>query len=367
VKLITLIALTLCGIAFTETFATGSHYVSSYTRRDGTYVQSHMAGNPSTGPSGTFGDSGLLMLFAIGGAIGLGVWLINELANTNKSQPVTMERQAAETIALFQQADLNRGFTPVANDLRLANDEICVFCDKAHLREVRPHRYSVGGSVRVMRGVYVGQRQYESKDSFDVVDAGEVFITNKRLVFTGLKTTINTAFKDIVSLDMHTDGLFLHSAKRQRASFIEFSRPLIVNMLVKYFQSNPDGAQPLRENEHITARYDVETKKLIVGRHEAKSEPALLSAPDRGLLATLPAANDGAENVIEANQESAEQQQPETTPNLYIYANDTVEGPFSLEQLTGLLESNTVNPATPCREADGEEWKTVGDYVVAPH
>src|SRR5207302_6520212 len=151
----------------------------------------------------------------------------------------TMESQAAETIVFFQGVDQNRGFEPIPiNDLQLSADEVCVFTAGARLRQMRPHRYSVGGSVRVMKGVYVGQRQYESKDSFDVVDAGTLYVTNKRLIFTGVKSTLSTAFKDLVSLDFHSDGLFLHSAKRQKASFIEFSGPLLVTMIVKYFQAN---------------------------------------------------------------------------------------------------------------------------------
>jgi len=62
-----------------------------------------------------------------------------------------------------------------------------------------------------------------------------------------------------VSLDMHTDGLFVHSAGRQKASFIEFNRPLVVSMIVKYFQMD-GSALRLREGEHVTAGYDAQSK-----------------------------------------------------------------------------------------------------------
>ena len=87
-----------------------------------------------------------------------------------------MESQAAETILFFQEVDRNKAFEPIqVNDLQLSADEVCAFTAGARLRQVRPHRYSVGGSVRVMKGVFAGQRQYESKDSFDVVDAGTLY------------------------------------------------------------------------------------------------------------------------------------------------------------------------------------------------
>src|SRR5207248_3100007 len=105
-------------------------------------------------------------------------------------------------------------------------------------------------------------------DSFDVVDTGVLYVTNTRLIFTGLRSTLNTPFNKLVSLDMHADGLFVHSSGRQKASFIEFASPLVVSMIVKYFQMHGSGVE-LREDEHVTARYDEQAQKLIIGRRDA--------------------------------------------------------------------------------------------------
>jgi hypothetical protein len=184
-----------------------------------------------------------------------------------QASPQTISRQAAETIMFFERANLNREFTPVfANYLQLAKHETCVFCEKAQLRQLPQQRYSVGRSVRLMTHVYLGRRQRRSKDSFDLVDAGKLYVTNKRLAFIGLKTRVNTAFKDLASLDIHTDGLFLHSANTQKALVIEFSKPLLVAMIVKYFQQTRDGITPLKEKEQITARYDERKRELTVRR-----------------------------------------------------------------------------------------------------
>lgn len=265
----------------------------------------------------------------------------------------TLERQAADTIVFFQQVDRHRGFEAIPiNNLQLSVSEVCVFTADARLRQVRAHGYSVGGSVRVMKGVYVGQRQYQSTESFDVVNTGVLYVTNTRLIFTGLKSTLNTPFNKLVSLDMHTDGLFVHSSGRQKASFIEFSGSLIVSMIVKYFQKNGSGVR-LREDEHIVAYYDEQRQTIIVSRRDANDQPAALPAlQDESAPLMLP----------ESDEVAVTKPQPEA-PNLYVFPKDVVEGPFSLEQLRELLQSKTVDSATPCCEGGAAEWKTVADYV----
>jgi hypothetical protein len=55
--------------------------------------------------------------------------------------------------------------------------------------------------------------------------------------------------------------------------------------------------------------------------------------------------------------------QPEAA-DLYVFAKDEIEGPFSREQLQQLLQTNTIH-STPCCEGGAESWKTVADYIPA--
>lgn len=78
-------------------------------------------------------------------------------------------------------------------------------------RVAKGMRYSVGGT----RGHYVPGPEVQTP-----VDTGRLVVTNRRVVFTGAKSTRQWAFDKLISLDASSDGdtVLIHVSNRQKAS-----------------------------------------------------------------------------------------------------------------------------------------------------
>lgn len=81
-------------------------------------------------------------------------------------------------------------------------------------RAVRKTSGGYGGpSFRVAKGVYfrVGgfQAKSESHDELKNIDLGELTLTNKRLVFSGAKRSVNIDIRKIISIEPYSDGIAL--------------------------------------------------------------------------------------------------------------------------------------------------------------
>jgi hypothetical protein len=119
---------------------------------------------------------------------------------------------------------------------------------------------------------------------------------------------------------------------------------------------------------------DDQNKRLTVSRRDGTEQPPPLPEAYRPALPAIlidgdesnaPSTETAQAEAIQDGPASGEQTSPTVAANLYVFARDEVEGPFSLEQLQALLQANTVSSATPCCEGGAESWKTVGDYVTS--
>lgn len=87
-------------------------------------------------------------------------------------------------------------------------------------RAVRTGGYG-GPSFRVAKGVYfrVGGFRAESHEELRNIDQGTLTLTNKRLVFSGTKRTINIDLKKIISVEPYSDGIALRREGKEKTHY----------------------------------------------------------------------------------------------------------------------------------------------------
>jgi len=95
------------------------------------------------------------------------------------------------------------------------------------LWEPRAVRRTTGGyggpSFRVAKGVYfrVGgfRAKSESDEELRTIDQGSLTLTNKRLVFSGAKRTINIDLRKIVSVEPYSDGIAIRREGKEKTQY----------------------------------------------------------------------------------------------------------------------------------------------------
>ncbi|CVK31735.1 hypothetical protein KH990_01350 [Methanoculleus bourgensis] len=95
------------------------------------------------------------------------------------------------------------------------------------LKEPRSVRTTYGGgagpSFRIAKGVYFRTGGFaarsESHEEIKVIDSGTLTLTNRRMVFTGGKRTINFPLGKIVGMEPYRDGIAVNRDGKQRTEY----------------------------------------------------------------------------------------------------------------------------------------------------
>ena len=112
------------------------------------------------------------------------------------------------------------GETPI---ILKKNEELQLVLPNVSLLEprvVRSGGYG-GPSLRVAKGVYfrLGGFRAESHEELRSIDQGILTLTNKRLVFSGAKRTINIDLRKIVSIEPYSDGIALRREGKEKTQY----------------------------------------------------------------------------------------------------------------------------------------------------
>lgn len=129
-----------------------------------------------------------------------------------------MEKKINEMVAVADTIS-NGGVIPVApkSNAILKSDEICHFSGNCELYGFIKRKLSIGsGNARIgiMKGFSISTpsvRSYDSEDSFERTDAGELSITNKRVIFTGLKSSFEIPLQKIIGISSEDDSICINS------------------------------------------------------------------------------------------------------------------------------------------------------------
>jgi len=106
-------------------------------------------------------------------------------------------------------------------------EELQVVLPNMALWEPRSVRQSVGGyggpSFRIAKGVSwrlgAFRAQSESHEELRTIDQGRFTLTNKRLVFSGAKRTVDINLNKIVSIEPYSDGIAVRTSGRQKTQY----------------------------------------------------------------------------------------------------------------------------------------------------
>jgi hypothetical protein len=210
------------------------------------------------------------MLVIIG--IVIVVWII--VKRHGKTQT---DNNLTELCDYFDSVNATRAFPTVGlNTVTAKKGEFGLINERATLYEMRTHRQSVGMSVRVAKGVYVGKRAYVSKEHLDRTSVGTLKLTNQRLLFVGEQTII-VQLGNIISAQAGGDHLQIHSKKRQRPVVIQFTSAQLAALLIAAFLRHPLAENTLPKDMTITATPTASRDGITLSFRDA-NEPQQLVA-----------------------------------------------------------------------------------------
>ena len=106
-------------------------------------------------------------------------------------------------------------------------EELQVVLPNMALWEPRSVRQSVGGyggpSFRIAKGIYwrlgAFKARSESHEELRTIDQGRFTLTNKRLIFSGAKRTVDINLNKVVSIEPYSDGIAVRTSGRQKTQY----------------------------------------------------------------------------------------------------------------------------------------------------
>ncbi|MFA6158359.1 MAG: hypothetical protein WC763_01910 [Candidatus Paceibacterota bacterium] len=171
------------------------------------------------------------------------------LAALIRSQKKASERKSS----LVAEADKYVELVRSSNSLPVIETKGAIFLDQdehlflrenVELRETRSVRKSSGGfgSVRIMKGVSVGRYAGSSKSSLEwaSLDRGEVFVTNKKIVFMGSKENRTIPLKKVLGIETLSDAIEITVDGRSKAVQFPVSNPYIWGIVMNIVKSVPN-------------------------------------------------------------------------------------------------------------------------------
>ena len=197
---------------------------------------------------------------------------INQLLDEYASDGLLSHEEEAQIVAIVQQYNLTQQeldpVLPKWNKLRalrgvlfgdlpqqvnnvpifLKQGEVCHWTTAATLYEERTRRVSYGTgpgiSIRMSKGVrfYLGGSYRTSFPVYEMteLDSGTLVITSKRLAFLGSRRTLEKPLKNIVSVQLFSDGIQIHFSNRQKApAFVTSDADLVSAYALDFRHAHP--------------------------------------------------------------------------------------------------------------------------------
>jgi uncharacterized protein YecT (DUF1311 family) len=218
--------------------------------------------SPGSSEAPSAGDAGwglATIVLVIGGILVIGA-VIKEQAKA-----ADRRRRIKQACAYMNAVNQHRSFPEMSVDINLQSGEFGLLQATAQLSEMRSHRYSTGGSVRIAKGIRVGGRQYHSYRTRDIVDQSAVVITTRRIAYTGGSKTAQVWFRDLVSIEGDVDCNIIHTARRQSAIVIHYREAALGLILVRVFASAALANNHLPNGWQLTARPNGDSIAIDVG------------------------------------------------------------------------------------------------------
>ena len=147
-----------------------------------------------------------------------------------------------ETDQYFHEVKSLSDITPIESPIILKKDEMAFLSESCHLMETRSVRVSrsVGGGMRVARGMYLGSATTysESIPNLKIVDSGTAVLTNIRIYFDGAHSDRNLLIKNLVSFKPHLDSIELSFDNRQKSVYLTVNNSTVWATMINLINKN---------------------------------------------------------------------------------------------------------------------------------
>ena len=134
--------------------------------------------------------------------------------------------------------------------LKQRGEKVYLVRENVHLYEGRRNQYrgnSMGMSIRVAPRLSIRSSDYSGSRSEEVMtllDSGDLIISNQRVLFRGLKKTIDVKLTDLIAVDVEDDGLLYIARKnKQRVEAYQLPLPTLTRELIVMAY---EGGHPVR-------------------------------------------------------------------------------------------------------------------------
>lgn len=150
------------------------------------------------------------------------------------------EREHKYNGQLFKKSEWERGISDL--DLTIQNNELpdynvqglsivlnqdekTHYYTNARMCEERAVRQHVGGSVRIMKGVWLRSGQAESHGELREIDSGGLLLTNQRVIFDGSSRKIEYKIPKLITITEYKDSVQLAVSNRKKSQIYIVGEP----------------------------------------------------------------------------------------------------------------------------------------------
>ena len=127
------------------------------------------------------------------------------------------------TKELISKGILTIDFLP--EDLNLKANEYLIYSDETSLYEEKTRRQYGGASVRIVRGLYLHRGSSKGHPKIDKIDTGNLYLTTKRLIFTGCTSTRISELSKIVTITAYNDYIIVNREGKSKSEIYELLVP----------------------------------------------------------------------------------------------------------------------------------------------
>ena len=175
--------------------------------------------------------------------IGAALWWLGSYAKAKQQKQLQKELQAKidaqtnEARSYIERLNHSRAFPTVEMlNVNAQAGEFGLLHESTTLFELKSHRVGGGAGTRIKVGkvpIYLGGFQSTSVEGWAPAADGDLYLTNKRIVFVGSSRSVAIALKDLVGLDTELGSVRVHTAKRQKPYLFNVENSMLWSLLAK--------------------------------------------------------------------------------------------------------------------------------------
>jgi len=185
-----------------------------------------------------------LELAALSFVVSLVVLVIAMRKKKEEENAMKMETKRRLLLNFIGQMRKSRSLPIIKTNLFLNEGEQAILQELSNFSETRSVTQNTGGGLgfRVSKRVYLRsyQGRSESHKEWRQIDNGQLVLTNKKLVFTGMKESRNILLKDIVSVIVFNNSIEVVSEKRSKALVFSVESPFIWHKAISIIRTEKD-------------------------------------------------------------------------------------------------------------------------------